>query len=123
MGGGLRARPTALLVPSQLLALPDYVDQPALVSGLRRPAVRGSSHRVRSPPPGLIDKDISTPRGEGAEGGSRTPQGPSAPQISSLARWTELRYLSASPSSEVGNTFSRMISGRTATARHRARTP
>src|SRR3989442_2113361 len=123
MGGGLRARPTAVLVPSQLLALPDYVDQPALVSGLRRPAVRVSSNRVRSPARGLIDKDISTRSGEDAEGEIRTPEGLAAHQISSLARWTELRYLSASPSSEVGNTFSRMLTGRTATARHRARTP
>src|SRR3989442_14964499 len=58
-----------------------------------------------------------------AEGEIRTPEGLAAHQISSLARWTELRYLSASPSSEVGNTFSRMISGRAATPRHPARTP
>src|SRR2546422_3708339 len=41
-----------------------------------------------------------------AEGEIRTPEGLAAHQISSLARWTELRYLSASPSSEVRNTFS-----------------
>src|SRR5437899_7511953 len=58
-----------------------------------------------------------------AEGEIRTPEGLAAHQISSLARWTELRYLSASPSSEVRNTFSRELSGRTATGRHRVRTP
>src|SRR2546427_12802906 len=79
MGGGLRARPTALLVPSQLLALPDYVDQPALVSGLRRPAVRGSSHRGRSPPRGLIDKDILPPGGGGRWGGGLDSPGACGP--------------------------------------------
>src|SRR2546425_7108496 len=58
-----------------------------------------------------------------AEGEIRTPAGLAAHQISSLARWTELRYLSASPSPEVRNTFSRELNGRTATARHRVRTP
>src|SRR5207249_6711088 len=61
--------------------------------------------------------------GKYAEGEIRTPEGLAAYQISSLARWTELRYLSASPSSEVGNTFSRELSGRTSMARHRVRTP
>src|SRR5437899_902333 len=46
-----------------------------------------------------------------AEGEIRTPEGLAAHQISSLARWTELRYLSASPSSAVRNTFSRPLSG------------
>src|SRR3989442_2941485 len=58
-----------------------------------------------------------------AEGEIRTPEGLAAHQISSLARWTELRYLSASPSSEVRNTFSRALSARTSTARVRVRTP
>ena len=58
-----------------------------------------------------------------AEGEIRTPEGLAAHQISSLARWTELRYLSASPSSEARNTFSRAFSEKTATAPHRVRTP
>src|SRR5438128_8820679 len=61
--------------------------------------------------------------GWNAEGEIRTPEGLAAHQISSLARWTELRYLSASPSSEARNTFSREVNGRTARARHLARTP
>ena len=36
-----------------------------------------------------------------AEGEIRTPEGLAAHQISSLARWTELRYLSASPLPEM----------------------
>src|SRR3989442_5421746 len=51
-----------------------------------------------------------------AEGEIRTPEGLAAHQISSLARWTELRYLSASPSSEARNTFSPTLNERTATA-------
>src|SRR3989475_3189892 len=49
--------------------------------------------------------------GWNAEGELRTPEGLAAHQISSLARWPELRYLSASPSSEMRNTFSRSSSG------------
>src|SRR3989441_7207152 len=89
MGGGLRARPTALLVPSQLLALPDYVDQPALVSGLRRPAVWGSFHPVGSPPPGLFYKGNPPPEGGGrCGGGSHSPRpcGPPAPPPPAFAR-------------------------------------
>src|SRR5436189_6033047 len=44
--------------------------------------------------------------GWNAEGEIRTPEGLAAHQISSLARWTGLRYLSGSPSPEPGNTFS-----------------
>src|SRR5436309_14774839 len=49
--------------------------------------------------------------GEDAEGEIRTPECLAAHQISSLARWTELRYLSASPSSEMRNTFARNSAG------------
>src|SRR3989442_12773337 len=58
-----------------------------------------------------------------AEWEIRSPEGVADHQISSLARWTELRYLSASPSSEVRNTFSRAFRRRTATGRHRVRKP
>ena len=46
--------------------------------------------------------------GKNAEGEIRTPEGLAAHQISSLARWTGLRYLSASRHhGDPQNTFSR----------------
>src|SRR5439155_10143244 len=56
--------------------------------------------------PGLPKPRLHFPYGWDAEGEIRTPEGLAAHQISSLARWTGLRYLSGSPSPEPGNTFS-----------------
>src|SRR5207302_11415541 len=98
------------LGPPPLPCPPSFTVGPSGTRSWRKPGREtrheGNAFGDRKALNGLPKPRLHFPYGWDAEGEIRTPEGLAAHQISSLARWTGLRYLSGSPSPEPRNTFS-----------------